>query len=192
MNKKVLEYKKFKVDYELENGTGDIRTYDFETDKFKTYPYTYLRQKDVKLYYIHDGKNFKDTDEDLKSYANVFNCHASSQLATNPILQIRYTTNYHRHKTAILATFKRLSKSERDDYLDYTDVKNYVSVNEYKYIILNRLSGFIYLNPLYKCVKRDYYGYDFSFNYPSLLGSSKLRFPRTSGTEVKYDTLPKK
>jgi hypothetical protein len=85
MSKKVLEYKKFKVYYELENGTGDIRTYDFETEKFRTYPYTYLQDKDVKLYYIHDVKNFKATDDDLKRYANVFNFHAS-QLAKNQIL----------------------------------------------------------------------------------------------------------
>lgn len=177
-----MSYKDFYVYYKLDDGR--YRVLCNKTQELKTIEYYELHK--IKAYYIHDPKKFKSNDEDLKRYLYDLNmmCY---ELAKNDGNSIRYTNNYFTHRIAIEKTFHRFAKNDIKK-LDYTNEQNYVSYEENKHIENCYNSGLMYFNEKYKDIETQSYGYDFSFNYPSIMASNLL-FPKSSGEQKKYKTL---
>jgi hypothetical protein len=97
-------------------------------------------------------------------------------------------TKYYRNNYELIFLFFINYGSRMDLYNKIN--ANKISHMEYLWFESCFNSGLTYLqkkDEIYSC-----YGYDFSLNYPNLMSSKDFKFPIQEGTELIFDTLPKK
>ena len=116
------------------------------------------------------------TLEGLRNFYNDF-CKWNNQLLENKYWTFSYSSSFS-HYGATLALFKNLKIDVDTDNIDNT---------ECEWIEKCYNAGIIYSK---EGTYENAYGYDFSFNYPTILASEDFKFPIKKGVEVFIKKIP--
>lgn len=121
-------------------------------------------------------KPYESTDEDMIRYVKDFN-QSCFELANNKIIEFDYKFAYN-HNVAVMNFLKQTSK---DKYSHHTEQ----TTTEYKWSKQCPNSASFYCEPgTYQC-----YGYDFSFNHGTIMGTQAVMIPTRKGKEYFLDSI---
>jgi hypothetical protein len=132
--------------------------------------------KDYKQFFMLKSAGHKSTPDGLRLFYNDF-VRWNTELKKNDVWDFDYSY-YYNHNVAVMEFFKLLSKK-----IELQDID----------VVESRWMEQSYNSGLMTCVEgqyKDAYAYDFSFNYPNILGSNDFKFPVKTGVEIKLKKIP--
>ena len=180
----------------------EYRIYNSQTSKYSTVERVPDDKNRFEVFKGYDNEILKkaenkkpitnaDYDKVLELYHDDFVIWIE-ELKHNDILKIHYD-KYKTHNYAVSATFKRLCKGKYEHFDTITCKEVFWYRECYD-------AGQIWCIPTFDETKQKYvpiekhncHAYDFSLNYPNILGSKKFQIPLKEGTFCKLDKTPKK
>lgn len=186
----------------MNNNNNTSKTYyKTEDNMFKTYCMksgcirTEKQPNYDKYNYFHLTKGYESTENGLIDYAEDIK---------------RWSNEIKKHKI-LLPTNNKFNKKKRFTRFDYLSRFNHngatisflkiftknttpfdsITIREYEWVESCNNGMFMYFDNNYTNKPINVWTYDYTFQYPILLGRSKLQIPTKSGTELTLDKLPR-
>ena len=132
--------------------------------------------KEYKQFFMLKSAGHTANPSGLRLFYNDF-VKWNTELKKNDVWNFNYSY-YYNHNVAVIQFFKKLSENIEIDDIDAVE------------------SGWMeksYNSGLMNCVEgnyKDVRAYDFSFNYPNILGSNDFKFPIKKGVEITLKKIP--